>query len=67
VEPRHRRLILLAVALCAVGIVWIGQGLGVIRGSSFMTDDMRWALAGAGLLLIGLVVGWIAIRSRPRA
>ena len=24
--------------------VWIGQGLGLLRGSSFMADDLRWAV-----------------------
>lgn len=60
-EPRQRRLVLLAVALAAVGIVWLGQGLGLIRGSSFMTDDVRWALAGVGLIAIAVVVSWVAI------
>ena len=61
VEPRHRRSILLAVALVAVGIIWIGQGLGVIRSSSFMTDDVRWAIAGVGLIAAGAVVTLVAI------
>jgi hypothetical protein len=54
-------MILLALALGATGLVWIGQGLGVIRGSSPMTDDVRWAIAGAGLIAVGVVVGAIAI------
>jgi ABC-type nickel/cobalt efflux system permease component RcnA len=67
VERRHRGMILLALALAAVGLVWIGQGLGILRGSSFMTDDVRWAMAGAGLVVLGAVVGWLAFRARPRA
>ena len=35
-----------AVLMAFVGLVWIGQGLGVLRGSSFMVDDLRWAAAG---------------------
>ena len=58
-------MILVALALGAIGLVWIGQGLGIIRGSSVMTDDARWAIAGVGLIAIGAVVGSIAIvRSR---
>ena len=65
-ERRHRGMILLALALGAIGLVWIGQGLGIIRGSSVMTDDGRWAVAGLALIAIGTVVGAIAIvRSRP--
>jgi hypothetical protein len=49
--------------LVAVGLVWIGQGLGLLRGSSFMVDDPLWALIGGLLVAVGLVVGW----RRPRA
>jgi hypothetical protein len=66
VERRHRGMVLLALALGAVGLVWIGQGLGVLRGSGFMVNDVRWAVAGAGLVLLGVVVGWLALRARPR-
>jgi hypothetical protein len=45
------------VLLLLIGGVWIGQGLGYIKGS-FMTGAMLWfwiglacALAGAGLLV----------------
>ena len=44
-----------------MGLLWIGQGLGVIHwpASSFMIDERPWAtrgliLAGIGLILIGL-------------
>jgi hypothetical protein len=58
-------MILLALALGAIGLVWISQGLGFVRGSSPMTDDERWAIAGAGLIAVGVVVGAIAlVRSR---
>ena len=36
-----------------VGAVWIGQGLGLIRGQGFMDDDVRWAVIGAVLLVVG--------------
>ena len=35
---------IIAAILVLVGVVWIGQGLGILRGSSFMVDDMRWAV-----------------------
>ena len=45
------------VLLLLIGAVWIGQGLGYIKGS-FMTGAMQWfwiglvcALVGAGLLV----------------
>ncbi len=57
---------IIAAVLVAVGFVWIGQGSGIIRGSGFMTDDVRWAIAGAVLMVVGLVVAWTAVRARPR-
>ena len=48
---------LVAGALLAlVGLVWVGQGLGLLRGSSFMVDDIRWAAAGLGALVIGIAL-----------
>jgi hypothetical protein len=58
---------MIATALAASGLVWIGQGLGILRGSSFMVGDPRWAIAG-GLLVAGAaLLGWSAIRGRSRA
>jgi hypothetical protein len=50
--------------LIAVGAIWIGQGLGLLRGSSFMVDDMRWAVAGAVTAIIGIILLVRARRSR---
>jgi hypothetical protein len=58
---------IIAAILVLVGAVWIGQGLGLIRGSSFMIDDVRWAIIGAVMLVGGLAIGWTAIRSRGKA
>ena len=57
---------IVAAFLVVLGLVWIGQGSGVIRGSGYMTDDVRWAIAGAVLLVVGVVVGWPAVRARRR-
>ena len=46
------------LVLVAVGMIWIGQGTGLLRGASFMVDDVRWAVAGAVLVLIGIAVLW---------
>lgn len=59
---RTRRMI--AIGLAAVGLVWIGQGLGVLRSSSFMVGDTRWAIAGVVLMAGGLILGWTALRNR---
>jgi hypothetical protein len=34
-----------------VGLVWIGQGLNLIKGS-FMTGQLQWAVVGLVLLLV---------------
>ena len=44
------------VLLALVGLVWIGQGLGLLRGSSFMVDDLRWAIAGLVAAVVGVVL-----------
>lgn len=56
-----------AVGLAAVGLVWIGQGLGFLRSASPMVDDIRWVIAGAVLLVGAIVIAWLALRERPKA
>jgi len=50
--------------LVAAGVVWIGQGLGLIPGS-FMSGDPFWAAAGGVALVVGIVLAMTGIR-RPR-
>jgi len=58
-------MLVVALLLAAVGLVWIGQGLGILRGSSFMVDDVRWAIAGVVLVAAGAVLGaTTVVRSR---
>ena len=51
------------ILVLLVGLVFIGQGLGVLRSSSFMVDDQRWALIGAAMVVIGVA---LALTDRPR-
>jgi hypothetical protein len=55
---------IIALVTAAVGLVWIGQGLGIIRGSSFMVGDTRWSIAGLALVAGAAVVAWTAVRNR---
>ena len=51
--------------LAVIGGVWIGQGTGLIPGS-IMTSDVRWAIAGAVLLVVAVALIWSARRAdRP--
>ena len=58
-----RSRLILPIVLVAVGIVWVAQGMGVLRGGSFMVGDPRWALAGVALALFG---AWLAWRRRSQ-
>ncbi|HET9757403.1 MAG TPA: hypothetical protein VFP66_12925 [Candidatus Limnocylindrales bacterium] len=59
-----RSRLIAGILLALVGAVWIGQGLGLLRGSSFMVDDVRWALFGAVLLAVGVLLIVTARRRR---
>jgi len=53
-----------AVALL-IGLLWIGQGLGFIHwpSSSFMLGQQEWAIRGAALAVVGVI---LLLRSRRR-
>ena len=68
-EPRKVRTIIrvlsvvmavLGVLATLMGLLWIGQGLGIIMwpASSFMLADRQWAINGAFLAAIGLALIW---------
>ena len=59
-----RGRLITAVCLVVLGLVWIGQGLGLLRSSSFMTDDPFWAAVGAMFVAAGTALVLIAWRSR---
>ena len=62
-----RGRLITGVLLVLVGTVWIGQGLGLLRGSSFMVDDIRWAIAGVAAVVVGAVLAISAWRSGRRS
>jgi hypothetical protein len=59
----HRVRVALAIVLLAAGVVWIGQGTGLIPGS-FMTGDPRWAAIGAVCAIAGAGIAAVELRSR---
>jgi len=64
-EAMKAGAIVLAVLMLLTGGVWIGQGLGYIKGS-FMTGDMHWFWIGTGMVAAALLLGAAALIYRPR-
>ena len=52
-----RRAVRLALAgICLlVGLIWFGQGIGLI-GGSFMTGEAVWAVIGVVMIALGVVL-----------
>jgi len=59
-------LMILGVLAAAMGLLWIGQGLGYVRwpASSFMIDQSPWVTRGSILAVVGLVIVLAARRLR---
>jgi hypothetical protein len=51
--------------LVATGLVWIGQGTGLVQSSSFMTGDPLWAWLGVVGIVAGVALIVWAARARP--
>jgi hypothetical protein len=62
-----RGRLIVAGVLGVIGLVWLGQGLGLMPGSGFMDGDARWAAAGAVLVVIAVALGVTVARRRPEA
>jgi uncharacterized membrane protein len=55
-KPMRKLLLIVGLLALAVGLLWIGQGTGVIKWpeSSFMISQIQWAYYGAALAVVGL-------------
>ena len=51
-------LLIVGVAATLMGLLWIGQGAGLVHwpASSFMIDQRPWITRGAILALVGLIL-----------
>jgi hypothetical protein len=58
--------LLLGLLLVLVGLVWIGQGIGLI-GGSFMSNDAAWTVIGVLTLGVGMVLVAWGIRGQRSA
>jgi len=57
-------LLLVGIVMILMGLLWVGQGLGMIMWppSSFMLADRTWSRNGLVVALVGLGLVWIARR-----
>jgi hypothetical protein len=53
-------LLILDILAILIGLLWIGQGTGVVAWpqSSFMISQIQWAWYGAALAAVGLILIW---------
>jgi uncharacterized membrane protein len=57
-------LLIAGILALAMGMLWIGQGLGFIKwpASSFMISEMKWSYYGGCLAVLGLILIGIAFK-----
>jgi hypothetical protein len=65
IRVRPSRLVLAAV-VGLLGLVWLGQGEGLI-GGSFMTGSQFWATVGTLLIVVAVVIIGLEVRRARRA
>ena len=60
-------LLIVGVAAMLMGLLWIGQGTGMVHwpASSFMIDQRPWVMRGGILAAVGMVLVLVAT-SRKR-
>lgn len=54
--------LVISIALLLVGLLWIGQGIGLLGGNA-MSGQSVWALIGAVLVVAAAGVAWSARRT----
>ena len=64
----RRPLMIIAIFCILMGLLWVGQGLGLVNwpASSFMIDQRPWATRGAILAVVGVALLIVATRKRLR-
>ena len=60
----NKLLLIVGVLTFAMGLIWVGQGLGYIQwpASSFMIRQIQWSYYGAGTAAVGLLIIWFSRR-----
>ncbi len=57
----NRFRLAIAIVLLAVGLLWIGQGMGLL-GGSVMSGQPFWAVVGGALVVGAAGAAWTARR-----
>jgi hypothetical protein len=57
-QRRRSAILILSATLAVAGTIFIGQGLGLLQGRSFMVGDRSWAVIGAVLVAAGIALAW---------
>lgn len=60
---RVRALFAVGAVLVVVGVIWLGQGVGLI-GGSFMTGETVWAAIGGACIATGAYLVRLGFRWR---
>lgn len=57
-------LLIIGVLALGVGLLFVGQGTGLIKWpeSSFMIDQMKWAYYGGAVAVLGAIAIWYSRR-----
>jgi uncharacterized membrane protein len=57
-------LLLIGIVVLAMGLLWVGQGLGYVQwpANSFMIRQPVWSYYGIGLAVVGLIIIWYSRR-----
>ncbi|HEX6393418.1 MAG TPA: hypothetical protein VFZ97_08245 [Acidimicrobiales bacterium] len=61
-----RVLFALGGVFLVVGVIWLGQGVGLI-GGSFMTGETVWTVIGGACILVGAYLVRVGFRWRQAA
>ena len=61
-------LAIVGILAIAMGLLWIGQGTGLVMwpSESFMLAQRQWAINGAILAAVGLFLVWLSRRRGDR-
>jgi hypothetical protein len=54
------------VVCVVIGLLWVGQGTNVLRGSD-MSGHLQWAIMGLLVLIVGVWLLWSVVSGRRRA